>query len=248
MILIVRSGLFFIWFVLISVIMNIGLLPLLLLPPGAVLGGARIWAKLTLFGLKWLAGTGMEVRGTISDPRALVASKHFSMWETVAFLCLLPRPVMVIKESLLRIPFYGWYCRKMHMIAIDRSAGAKAIRLMAAEAKRASDEGRPIVIFPEGTRKSPGDAPDYKPGVAALYALLDADCVPVAHNSGLFWSGFWKRPGRIVVEFLEPIPSGLTRQVFMGELQRRIEEATNRLLAEGLAERNSQSCVAAPGL
>ncbi|HEY4265756.1 MAG TPA: lysophospholipid acyltransferase family protein [Micropepsaceae bacterium] len=246
MILIVRSALFLAWFISISVIMNVGLLPLLLLPPGATLAAARIWAKLSLFGLKWIAGTGLEVRGTFAEPRVLVASKHFSMWETIAFLCLLPGPAIVIKQSLLRIPLYGWYCRKMRMIAIDRSAGAKAIRAMAAEARRASNEGRPIVIFPEGTRKKPGDAPDYKPGVAALYALLDIACVPAAHNSGLFWTGFLKRPGRIVVEFLEPIPPGLTRQAFMDELQRRTEDATNRLLAEAGREANSRST--APGL
>jgi 1-acyl-sn-glycerol-3-phosphate acyltransferase len=246
MILVLRSALFLIWFVSISVIMNVGLLPLLLLPPGAVLTAAHIWARLTLFGLRWIAGTELELRGELADPRVLVASKHFSMWETVAFLCLLPRPAIVIKQSLLKIPLYGWYCRKMRMIAIDRSAGAKAIRIMAAEAKRALDEGRPIVIFPEGTRKQPGDAPDYKPGVAALYALLGVPCVPVAHNSGLFWNGFLKRPGRIVVEFLDPIPPGLARQTFMEELEERTEAAANRLLAEGRRAANSRK--APPGL
>jgi 1-acyl-sn-glycerol-3-phosphate acyltransferase len=241
MILTLRSALFLIWFASISIIMNVGLLPLLLLPPGATLTAAHIWARLTLFGLKWIAGTELEVRGTFGDRRVLVAAKHFSMWETVAFLCLLPRPAIVIKQSLLRIPLYGWYSRKMRMIAIDRSAGAKAIRIMATEAKRALDEGRPIVIFPEGTRTKPGAAPDYKPGVAALYALLGVPCVPVAHNSGLFWSGFFKRPGRIVVEFLDPIPPGLPRQRFMEELERRIEEASKRLLAEGRHGANSRT-------
>jgi 1-acyl-sn-glycerol-3-phosphate acyltransferase len=232
MILILRSTLFLVWFAAISVIMNVGLLPLLLLPWQATLFAARIWSKLVLFGLRWIAGTRLEVRGRLANPRVLVAAKHFSMWETVAFLSLLPRPAIVLKQSLLRIPLYGWYCRKMRMIAIDRAAGAKALRIMANAAKRALDEGRPVVIFPEGTRKVPGAAPDYKPGVAGLYALLDVACVPVAHNSGLFWAGFWKRPGTIVVEFLEPIPPGLSRHRFMQDLQARIEGATQRLLEE----------------
>jgi 1-acyl-sn-glycerol-3-phosphate acyltransferase len=97
-----------------------------------------------------------------------------------------------------------------------------------------------VVIFPEGTRKKPGAAPDYKPGVAALYALLGVPCVPVAHNSGLFWTGFWKRPGTIVVEFLDPIPPGLSRQRFTKQLQTRIETATNRLLDEGRQGANSR--------
>jgi 1-acyl-sn-glycerol-3-phosphate acyltransferase len=239
MIAFLRSTLFLLWFVLISAVMHLGLLPLFLLPAGATLTAARIWAKLILFGLKWIAGTGLEVRGHFANPRVLVASKHFSMWETIALLSLLPRPAIVLKQSLMKIPFYGWYARKMRMIAIDRSAGARAIRVMAAEAKAALDGGRPVVIFPEGTRKKPEDAPDYKPGVAALYALLAVSCVPVAHNSGLFWNGFWKRPGTIVVEFLDPIPPGLTRHRFMEELQTRIETATRRLLDEGRNDRNS---------
>jgi 1-acyl-sn-glycerol-3-phosphate acyltransferase len=228
-----RSSLFLLWLAVISAAMHIFLLPLFLLPASATLGTARLWSRLMLFGLRWIAGTGLEVRGKFASPRALVASKHFSMWETIAFLSLLPRPAIVLKQSLLRIPFYGWYARKMRMIAIDRSAGAKAIRAMATEAKRALDDNRPIVIFPEGTRRKPGAIADYKPGVAALYALLKVPCVPVAHNSGLFWRGFWKRPGTIVVEFLDPIAPGLSRQTFMDELQTRIEAATNRLLNEG---------------
>jgi len=141
----------------------------------------------------------------------------------------------VMKQSLLRIPLYGWYCRKMGMIAIDRSAGAGAIRSMAAKGRLALASNRPIVIFPEGTRKHPGAAPDYKPGVAALYAQLKVPCVPVAHNSGLFWTGFLKHPGTIIVQLLEPIPPGLPRHQFMTILEKRIEEGTRRLLEEANA-------------
>ena len=240
MILYLRSALFLVWFIAVSVIMNVGALPILLLPPRITVKAARLWARLVLFGLRWIAGTGVEVRGHLEDPRVLVAAKHFSMWETVAFLALLPGPAIVLKRSLLRVPLYGWYCRKMHMIAIDREGGAKAIRLMHGQARRALDEGRPVVIFPEGTRRKPGDPPDYKPGVAGLYAQLDVSCVPVAHNSGLFWAGgFFRKPGTIILEFLTPIPPGLSRRDFMALLESRIEEASNRLLAGGVGSRKS---------
>ena len=242
-----RSALFFLWFAAISAIMTIGLFPILFVRRAdATLAAAHVWARLVLFGLKWIAGTGLEVRGGLKDTHVLIAAKHFSIWETIAFLCLLPRPAIVLKQSLLGIPLYGWYCRKMGMIAIDRSAGGKAIRIMASEARRALAQNRPVVIFPEGTRRNPGAPADYKPGVAALYALMAAPCVPIAHNSGLFWTGFLKRPGTIVVEFLDPIPPGLSRQSFMQELQHRLEEATNKLLDEGMHRANSP--IAAHGL
>jgi len=233
--LVLRSALFLLWFAVVSVVMNVMALPVLLLPANRAMAAASLWGRAVLFGLKHIAGIGLEVRGRLEQPRVLLAAKHFSMWETIAFLAIFPRPAIVMKQSLLRIPLYGWYCRKMGMIAIDRSAGAGAIRAMAAQAKRALNANRPIVIFPEGTRKHPGAAPDYKPGVAALYGQLQVPCVPVAHNSGLFWLGFLKCPGTIVVQLLEPIPPGLPRQQFMMALETRIEEGTRRLLEEARA-------------
>jgi 1-acyl-sn-glycerol-3-phosphate acyltransferase len=226
-----RSALFLVWFAAVSLVMNIVSLPLLLLPRRATIWMANKWARLLLFGLGHIVGLKVVVRGTVPRGPALIAAKHFSMWETIALLALLDAPAIVIKRELLWVPLYGWYCIKQGMIPIDRSAGAGAIRQMHEAAKRAVDRGQPIVIFPEGTRKKPGAVPDYKPGVAALYAMLGMPCIPLAHNSGLFWEGwFLRKPGTVVVEFLEPIPPGLKRREFMSELQTRLETATNALL------------------
>ena len=123
----------------------------------------------------------------------------------------------MLKRELLRIPFYGWFLWKGAAIAIDRGAGASALRKMTRAGQGGAGRGRPVLIFPEGTRKKPGAAPDYKPGVAGLYAMLGVPCVPVALNSGVYWTGFTKHPGTIVLEFLEPIPPGLKRADFMRE-------------------------------
>ena len=124
------------------------------------------------------------------------------------------------------------------MIAIDRDGKASALRKMAADAKAVFAQGRCVLIFPEGTRKKPGAAPDYKPGVAGLYGQIGVPCAPVALNSGLFWTGpggFLKKPGTIIVEFLPLIPPGLKRAEFMSALETRIETATTKLVAEGRA-------------
>lgn len=231
-----RSALFFLWFAITSAIIAIGGVWVLLLPRRATEILSKTWSRTVLFGLKYIAGLSYEVRGTIPSGPVLVASKHMSMWDTAVLYLLLDDATAVVKRSLLTIPFYGWYLWKAGVIAIDREAKASALKQMVAEAKARHAENRPIFIFPEGTRKDPDAPPDYKPGVAALYAQLNAPCIPVALNSALFWSGpagFIKRSGRVVIEFLPPIAPGLKRAAFMEQLQTQIETATGALIVEG---------------
>ncbi|HEY7976600.1 MAG TPA: lysophospholipid acyltransferase family protein [Rhizomicrobium sp.] len=231
-----RSCLFFLWFAFASVVIAVGGVWVLLLPRRATEVLSKTWSRAVLFGLKWIAGLDYDVLGPVPKGGVLIAAKHMSMWDTVILYLLLDDACAVVKRSLLNIPFYGWYLWKADVIAIDREGKASALKQMVAEAKAALAERRPIFIFPEGTRKAPGTPPDYKPGVAALYTQLGVDCVPVALNSGLFWTGpvgFLKKPGKVVVEFLPPIPPGLKRAAFMETLQNRIESTTEKLLIEG---------------
>jgi len=231
-----RSTLFLIWFAIATVVLNLGFLPALLLPRRAAVTAGRTWAAAALWGLRIFAGLGYEVRGPRPPNGVLVASKHMSIWDSFALYVLLDAPAVVIKRELLSIPFYGWYAGRAGVIAIDRGGHATALRKMAADSKAAFAAGQTVMIFPEGHRQPPGAVPDYKPGVAALYSQLDVPCIPVALNSGLFWTGpggFLKKRGTIVVEFLPAIPPGLKRREFMSELQTRIETATAALVAEG---------------
>lgn len=230
----IRSILFFAYFVVVSVVLHLAALPTLIMPRMAIVRTSQAWSRAILWGFKVVAGCDYEVRGQVPRGTVLVAAKHMSIWDTIALFMLLDDVCFVVKQELLRIPFYGWYIGKAGVIGIDRSAGAQALRQMAAQSKAAIAEGRPIAIFPEGTRKKPGTAPDYKPGVAGLYTLLGLPCVPVALNSGQFWTGFIKHSGTIVIEFLPTIPAGLKRAEFMRELEGRIEAGTTRLVAEGL--------------
>jgi 1-acyl-sn-glycerol-3-phosphate acyltransferase len=197
----------------------------------------QVWGRSSIFWLRILAGIGMEVRGQENIPQGacLIAGKHQSFWETFAILPLLDDPAMVLKKELTYIPFFGWFIHKFRMIPVERSAGTQALKMMIARAEEEVAAGRQIVIMPEGTRRSPDDPPDYKPGAAALYGRLDVPCVPFALNSGLFWPRrqFLKRPGTIVISFLPPIPSGLPRKVFQGRLEDAIETETRSLVAEG---------------
>ena len=228
-----RSAIFFVWFAFISAALCILCLPLLLGPRrGAGMLGHN-WSLLVFWGLKIIAGTRYEVRGSKPATASLIAVKHMSMWDTCAIYSLLDDPAIVLKRGLLMIPFYGWYLWKAGMIPIERDGGAGTLRRMVAAAKAQLARGRSVVIFPEGTRKKVAAPPDYKPGVAGLYGQLGVPCVPVALNSGLFWTGFVKNSGTIVIEFLEPIPPGLPRREFMPRLEAAIEGSTKKLVAEG---------------
>lgn len=226
----IRSTLFMAFFLLLTAVMAIIFLPLLAFPRKATVWMARGWVRATLWGLKILAGLDWRQNGNAPQGGALVASKHMSMWDTLALYLALDDPAIILKRELLRIPFYGWYLWKTAAISIDRDAGADALRRMVHASEKVLREGRPILIFPEGTRKKPGAAPDYKIGVAGLYGQLGVPCIPVALNSGNYWQGFWKYPGTVTLQFLPPIPPGLKRREFMAALEERIETSTNKLL------------------
>jgi 1-acyl-sn-glycerol-3-phosphate acyltransferase len=214
--------------------------PLFLAPRTWAMAGLKLWARSSLWWLKVLCGTKMEVRGLQNLPTqaALIAGKHQSLWETFAILPLLPDPAMVLKRELTFIPLFGWFALKFRMIAVERAAGSTALRNLVKRGKQEIATGRQIVIMPEGTRKGPDDAPDYKPGAAALYAQLQVPCVPFGLNAGLFWPRrkLMRYPGTIVIEFLPAIPPGLGRAEFQHQLQQAIETSTQALVAE--ARRN----------
>jgi len=225
-----RSALFNLWFAGLTILMGTLGLPLLLGPRRLAAGFCRLWARGVLWGLKAIAGVGMRVTGKVPRGPVLVAAKHMSTWDTLAIYVTLGDPGIILKRSLLFIPFFGWYVGKTAAIPIDRGGGAATLRFMAKQAEAVLGAGRPVVIFPEGTRRKPGAPPAYKPGVAGLYSQLGVACVPVALNSAVHWRGFWKHPGTITLAFLEPIPPGLKRGQLMPILEERIEGATNALL------------------
>ncbi|MCP5366530.1 MAG: 1-acyl-sn-glycerol-3-phosphate acyltransferase [Hyphomicrobiales bacterium] len=196
----------------------------------------RVWSRGLQVGARLLVGIRYEVRGRENLPAgaAVIASKHQSAWDTAIFYMLLPDPIYIMKQELMRIPLWGWYARKCQAIGVDRAGGASALKAMVRDTLAALDRDRQVIIFPEGTRTPPGTRRPYHPGVAAIYARSAAPLVPVALNSGLFWGrrSFLKHPGTITLEFLEPIPPGLPRKAFVAALQDRIETGTDRLVAE----------------
>lgn len=233
-----RSLIFNTAFYVAIIVQMVVFLPVLALPRRYGLWVVHNWAKSSLWLLRVICGTRVEIRGRENIPtgRAIVASKHQSFLETFALVPLLHDFAYILKRELNWIPGFGWYTTRHRMIGVTRGARGKAVQSMLDSVRtELALADRQIIIFPEGTRRPPGAPPQYKTGVAALYEEFDLKCVPVALNTGLFWPRrrFERYPGTAVISFLPAIEPGLDRDAFLAELERRIEAETDKLLEEG---------------
>ncbi len=234
-----RTILFQIAFYAVTLVFGILLLPFLVMPRRILWKGIRTWLSACLLVLRYVGGVRAEITGERNIPKGplLVAAKHQSAWETLALLLLFDDPTFILKRELTWIPVFGWYLWRAGMIPVNRGAGAVALKVMAERAAAEAAKGRQILIFPEGTRRPAGAPPQYKFGVAHLYASLGAPCVPVGLNSGIFWPRRKPlRQGTIRAEILPPIPAKLPRGVFAARVEREIESSSNRLMALAWAE------------
>jgi len=234
-----RSLLFNILFYGLTALLAICLLPCLLLPALVTRNVARLWGWVTVVSLRVAGGRHRIGGATALDRQGIYAAKHQSAWETTVLSYLLRCPVPVIKQELLRLPLLGFYFRKAGCIAVDRSAGMKALRQLRDDAARTAADGSSMLIFPQGTRVAPGAAHKYEIGVFAVYEATGLPVVPVALNSGHVWgrNSWLKRPGIIDVDFLPDIPPGLDRKTFMAALEEAIETRMVVLDAPYLTQR-----------
>ena len=213
----------------------------LVLPRSVLFVFAKSWAHSMIWMLRVFCNIHVEFRGLDKLPKGplLVAAKHQSAFETIALLPRFRQPLFILKRELTWIPWFGLFLLKGQMIPVNRGAGARTLSKMTELARERVRGDRQLIIFPEGTRRPVGAEPRYKYGVAQVYVDCGVPCLPVALNSGLFWPRrtFLRYPGTIVVEFLDVIPPGLSRDEFLKRVSAAIEAASDRLVAQGRRER-----------
>lgn len=235
----IRSIIFNLFFFGGSLACSLILLPMLLLPEkkcaqivSDIYGGYITLIERYILGLK-LEMKGLE--NLPADGAYIIAAKHQSAFETLKlpFSRRLGYPAIILKKELTYLPIYGWYFWGMGQIAIDRGSPKEALDSIVKGCKERLAKGRSVIIFPEGTRTAVGAKTDYKAGIAKVYRDVQAPIVPMALNSGLFWgrNAFFKKPGVVTFEFLPPIPAGLPPLQMMEQLEKAVEEATNKLVA-----------------
>jgi len=209
-------------------------LPWAILSRDGALAACHAWCRVVRRAARAIAGIETEVRGTPPTVPALVAAKHQSFLDIVLIFGAVPRGRFIMKRELVWAPVLGQYALRIGCIPVNRGRRGQAIRQMLADVAVGRAEPGQLIIYPQGTRLAPGVRAPYKSGTAALYGELGQPCVPVACNVGLFWGrkSVRIRPGRAVVEFLDPIPPGLPPADFMARLEAAIEPASDRLMAE----------------
>lgn len=236
----IRSLIFNIFFYGFTVVACLILLPLILFSRPVILSGARFYVA----GVEWIErnilGLTFEVRGREyipDDETYIVAAKHQSAYETMKLHHLFGDPTIVCKYELLNIPIFGTFLKKIGVIPINRGNKEEAITAIVEGAQQMREKKRPIVIFPQGTRvhvdTSIAEKP-YKGGIVKMYKNTDLPILPLALNSGMFWArnSFFKKPGKVIFEFLPVIETGLPDKKVMRALEDRIEEKSYSLMME----------------
>jgi 1-acyl-sn-glycerol-3-phosphate acyltransferase len=214
--------------------------PLCLLP-GKTVGNVaramiRVYAR-TIRGLMaTVAGIKVEVRGRDRLPQGpvILAAKHQSYGDGFTPVAVLDDIAFVTGDHLERFPLVGSVLYKIGAIVVDNCGGHQSRKRLADQFLKAAEEGRSVLIYPEGRLVKIGEDSNWKSGVWHMQQACNWPVVPIATNLGLFWScqDWAKTPGLATIEFLDPIPAGLPKDEFLARLKRVTEGHSAKLVAE----------------
>jgi len=234
----IRSVAFNVYFYTLTVLA--ALLGIVLVPiptPVLLRGLLHRYAQAVVWGMRWIGGMKVELRGLEYLPKhgpALLAGKHQAEVDGILLAAEIPGIAFVAMQELFRLPVIGTVLYRLQMIRVDTCGGGKERENLALFAKRAYDSGRHIAIYPEGNLMQPGERERYRSGIYYLSRDLGLPVTPVANSVGLLWNrrDWRKKAGRAAIEFLPPLEPGLDKRPFMNRLEEAIESQSDRLIAE----------------
>ena len=230
-----RSLLFNIFFYSGIILIFLLAIPALILPNNIILWLGKICGYWSIFCLKFFLGTKIKVFGKeniIENENYFIASAHQSIFETFFLQTIINSPIFILKKELLKIPIFGWHLKKINSIAIERNTTTKEnLGFIDNIINIINNTKRPLLIFPQGTRTPAELKIPFKKGVGRIYELLKMRCLPIALNSGNVWpkNGRLKTGRTIIISILEPIESGINKEVFLKNLEEIIYNEINRI-------------------
>lgn len=230
----VRSLVFNAQIYVMMLLMAIVFFPFALFSRDWALKACHTWCRWVVWTARWMVGLRVEIRGTPPSTPCLVAAKHQSFLDIIVIFGAVPLGRFIMKRELLFAPILGQYALRIGCVPVDRGKRGQAIAKMVKDVNKGLRRPGQLIIYPQGTRVAPGDVKPYKIGTGVLYEQLGQPCVPVATNIGLFWPkrGVLRKPGTAVVEFLETIPPGMSKEDFIEKLGTCVETRSNALMAE----------------
>ncbi|QOL82951.1 lysophospholipid acyltransferase family protein [Pseudooceanicola spongiae] len=231
----IRSVIFIVQMYLAMLVVGVICLPWAVVSRDGAYAAVRGYSRYVRWSLRVICGLRTEVRGEVPTGEIVIASKHQSFLDIIMITSVVDRPKLIMKNSLRYMPVLGWYGLRIGCVPVRRGHRAEAIHAMMNAVHDGNAPSGQLIIFPQGTRVAPGAKLPYKVGALVIYEETGQYCVPVAANVGLFWprQGLLRRPGLAVIEFLPPIPPGLSRPEFRSTLERVIETRSNELMREG---------------
>ena len=208
-------------------------LPSLFMPKNIAIFGGKILGHWSKFCLKLFLSTKIEIIGKeniLNSEKFFIACTHQSAFETFYLQAIFKGPKFILKKELIKIPIFGWYLKKIGSIPVERNKISKEKINFVDSIKISSQDNRPIVIFPQGTRTNPNERPDFKKGVARIYQELNINCLPVTINSGEVWpkNGNLSKNKKITITILKPIKPGLEGKLFLNSLQNTMYDVLNK--------------------
>jgi len=231
----IKSILFKISFFLGIIFISIIFLPALILPQKITLIGGKIMGYWTMFCLKVFLSVKINILGKeniIKNEKFFIASAHQSMFETFFLQTIFNSPIFILKKELLKIPIFGFYLKKIGSISIDRNKTTKDnLGFFDKIIEKVNSSKRPLLIFPQGTRVSPEDRPNFKKGTGRIYETLKIKCQPVALNSGYVWpkNKTLLSNKTIKISILKPIEPGLKKEDFLNLLENTIYSELDKI-------------------
>jgi len=230
----VRSLIFMITIYAWMLILGIVFAPYAMFTKRGALRACKTYARSTLWLARWMVGIRSEVRGAVPTGEVVIGAKHQSFLDIIMIFDAIPHGKFIMKRELLWTPVIGMYARRLGCIPVNRGKKGAAVAKMVKDVAKEFSEPGQLVIYPQGTRVAPGVHKPYKVGTAVLYEGLNFPCVPVATNAGVFWprTGVMRKPGLAIVDFLDPIKPGVTRDDFLARLEDVVETRSDQLMQE----------------
>jgi len=231
----IRNILFKIFFFFGIIVISILFLPSLILPKSVTLFGGKIMGHWTKYCLNLFLSVKINVIGKeniIANEKFFIACSHQSMFETFFLQTIFNSPIFILKKELLKIPIFGLYLKKISSISINRNRTTKEnLGFFEEISKTVKSSGRPLLIFPQGTRLLPEERPKFKKGAGRIYENLNIKCQPIAINSGYVWpkNKSLSKNKTITISILKPIEAGLIKEEFLELLEKNIYLELNRI-------------------